>query len=187
MAKSEFTFHNYCKELKKSALLLIVFLVLGIAAGIFYCNTKPTTYSVVSKISIHNAKVDNGAAISPYTQIADILGSKKLAEEKTGNNLADYTVTEVTRGIFEISATGKKPDNLKQTVESVSNNAGIILASAYDDAEDYRIAVLQPIEDAKEDKQTMTSKVITTGIIAFGMLVLAAVVVFVKFDYKVGE
>ena len=187
MAKTKFTFRNYLGELKKSWLLLAVFFVLGGILGGVYSFTRPTMYEAEAKLSIYNSHVDNGSATSPYSQIIELLSSAKLLANVDGSidaaSAPNFSVKESPRGIFEITVTDKDAEVAKDFANKILINSNNVIAAAFDDAYNYRVTI---IEEALEANPTVTTKsrIITAAIIALGMLVLAAVVIFIRFDYN---
>jgi len=187
MPKPKFTFRNYLKALKDAWIVLAVFLVLGAGAGAFVAFRKPVMYISTSKIAVYNSAVDNGAVTSPYTQITEYLASKKLLAEVDDaidiEEIPDYTVEELPRGIFTIAVTAKDPETAKKYAGLIINDSIRILASVLGDTEDYRITTL---EEASDGAPTVTGKtrVAYVAIAALGALIIAAIGVFVKFDYN---
>lgn len=180
MAKTQFTFKNYLKEVKKCRVFVIVFFVLGAIAGGIYAFSRPTEYTASSKLSFYKASVNTGSTTSPYSQVSEILMSKELID---GVNLSKYEVAEKPFGVFEITATSSDSQNAIDTANSVMDGARAAIAIAYEDAENYKITVLSR---ASESEQTMSTKkrILSTAIVAVGAVVLALIAVFVKFDYS---
>ena len=187
MAKTKFTFRNYLKALKEAWLVLVIFLVLGAGAGAFVAFKKPVMYTSATKIAVYNSTIDNGAVTSPYTQIAEYLASKKLlAEVDDAIELADipaYTVVEAPRGIFTITVTANDAETAKKFAGIINNNAMGILSSVLGNTDSYRLTTL---EEASDGVPTVTSKtrIIYLAIASLGALIIAAIGVFIKFDYS---
>ena len=187
MAKTKFTFRNYLKALKDAWVVLAIFFVIGAAAGAFVAFKKPVMYSSTSKIAVFNSTIDNGAVTSPYTQITEYLSSKKLLDEVDDSfeieEIPDYTVEELPRGIFTIKVTAKDADTAKKFAGLIVNDSMRILASVLGNTENYRITTL---EEASDGVPTVTNKtrIIYLAIASLGMLLIAAIGVFIKFDYS---
>ena len=188
MAEKEkkFTFKNYLKELKKSWLLLVIFVLIGAVAGSVYAFRKPTEYISSAKFSVHNSSIDNGSTTSPYSQIGALVQSKDLIVRNSDVKESDFSKVEVmekTFGVFDIVVTSATAEQAKNTMSGILGSIRIIMDEAFDDAGYYQITILQ---NANEATPTFTTgkRILTTAIIAFGMLVLAMIVVFVKFDYS---
>ncbi len=187
MAKTKFTFKNYLKALKDAWIILVIFFVLGAGAGAFVAFKKPVMYVSTSKIAVYNSAVDNGAVTSPYTQIAEYLASKKLLSEVDDaigiEEIPDYTVEELPRGIFTISVTAKDADTAKKFAGLIVNDSMRILAGVLGNTEDYRITTL---EEASDGAPTVTNKTrfLYLAIASLGALIIAAIGVFIKFDYS---
>ena len=186
MAKTKFTFKNYLKALKNAWIVLAAFFIIGAGAGIFVAFKKPVMYKSTSKIAIFNSAIDNGAVTSPYTQITEYLSSKKLlAEVDDSVNLEDipeYTVEELPRGIFTINVTAKDTDTAKKFADLIVKDSMRILTSVLGNTDDYRITTL---EEASDGIATVTTKtrIIYIALASLGALIIAAIGVFVKFDY----
>ena len=185
MANAKFTLKNYFKELKKAWLLLVIFAIIGAGAGAFYSFKKPVLYTANAKVLVNNSKIDNGAAMSPYAQITELLTSQNIVKNATGSDesLSGYQVAESPRGVFTITATASDADQAKKVANTVVESASSIMSIAFDDAEDYRVTIINYAEDAAPTV-TAKTRVISIVIAAAAMLVLAAVVVFIKFDYR---
>jgi capsular polysaccharide biosynthesis protein len=184
MTKPKFTFKNYLGELKKSWLLLAIFLAIGAVLGACYTFSRPTNYTASAKLLINNSYIDNGSTASPYAQIGELLSSKKLLEavDPSLKDIPSYEVKEAPRGVFEITVTDKNADHAKEIANAVSDKADEILAEAFDAASDYRITVIEVAEDATPTT-TNKARILSIAIAALGMLVIGAVIVFIKFDY----
>lgn len=186
MAKTKFTFRNYLKALKKNWILLAIFFVIGAAAGAFISLKKPVMYVSTSKIAIYNSAVDNGAVMSPYTQITEYLSSKKLLAEVDDSveisEIPEYVVEELPRGIFTIKVTASDADTAKKYAELVIHDTTRILTAVLGNIDDYRITTL---EEASDGAPTVTNKtrIIYLAIASLGALLIAAIGVFIKFDY----
>lgn len=185
MSKTKFTLRNYFKELKKAWLLLAIFAIIGAAGGAFYAFKKPVLYTTSAKVLVYNSSVDNGSAASPYAQIGELLMSKNLIEDtnKDLKDIPEYTVVELPRGVFEVKVTDANADHAKEVANAVVNSTSSVISYAFDDADDYRVSVLTEAKDASSTVSTK-SRIISIVIAAAAMIVLAAVVVFIKFDYS---
>ena len=187
MTKTKFTFRNYLKELKKAWLFLTIFFVIGAAAGSAFAFTRKVQYTASAKFSVYNSHVDNGAATSPYSQLIELFSSKKVLAnvDKTVKleEAPSYDVKESPRGIFEVKVTAADAEKAKNFANTVVVNTNNIITEAFDDAYNYRVTIL---EEASEAQPTVTLKTraISIAIAAFGMLIIAAVIVFIRFDYR---
>ena len=182
----KFTFKNYLKEIKKTWLILAIVFGFGAIAGAWFAFRKPTTYKTVAKISIHNPMIDGKTDTSPYTQIGDYLMSEKLIKEngdssKT-NNLSNYVVKELSRGVFTIEAEDTDAQRAMDTANTVAASTNSVLTAVYNDAADYQVTVLGDANGATAST-TMKSRIISIVVIAFGALALGLVVLFIKFDF----
>ena len=185
MTKLKFTFKNYLQELKKSYLLLIILLIIGLAGGAFYAFSRKTQYVSHAKLLVNNSAVDNGSATSPYAQIGELLSSKKLLEtvNTAAKDVPAYEVIEMPRGVFMINVTDNNGEHAKEIANAVLASAGDIISTAFDNASDYRITI---IEEASEPAATvsMKSRLVSIAIAGAAMLIVGAVIVFIKFDYN---
>lgn len=187
MAKTKFTFRNYLKALKDAWIVLAIFFVAGAAIGAFLAYKKPVMYTSSSKIAIYNSAVDNGAVTSPYTQITEYLSSKKLLSEVDDSvvleDIPAYTVEELPRGIFTVKVTANDADTAKKYANLIINDSMRILTSVLGNTDDYRITTL---EEASDGAPTVTNKtrIIYLVVAALGALLVAAIGVFIKFDYN---
>ncbi|MBR3378518.1 hypothetical protein IKG50_04335 [Candidatus Saccharibacteria bacterium] len=184
MLKTKFTLKNYFKELKKAWLLLVIFAILGAAGGAFYAFKKPVKYTTSAIVLVNNSKIDNGAVFSPYAQITELLSSKNLLQEinKDLKEIPEYTVFENPRGVFAVTVTDDDPENAKKVADTIINSTDELAKIAFDNPDDYRITIVKKADDATPTITTKT-RLMTIAIAAGAMLVLAAVIVFIKFDY----
>lgn len=178
MAKPQFTFKNYLKELKKSWLLLAIFFIIGAGGGAYYAFSKPVEYKASAKFSVYNSIVNTGSVTSPYSQIGSLLSSREVVE----GVLSEYEITEKPFGVFEITATDGSSEKAIDTANTVLGNAWPAISAAFDDAENYHVTVLAGATDATATTSTK-QRVVSTAVAAFAGLALALVVVFIKFDY----
>jgi len=178
MAKPQFTFKNYLKEVKKCRIFVAILVILGLAGGAFYSFAKPATYQATSKVSVYNSSVNDGPVTSPYAQISELLMSKELVS----GDLAEYEVTEAPFGVFEIVATSTDSKKAVDTANTVMDNTGHVITIAFEDAGDYRTTVLDRAADATLVTSTK-KRILSTAIITAVAFVFALIVVFVKFDY----
>ena len=186
MTKTKFTFRNYLQALKSAWLVLVVFFILGAGAGAYVAFKKPVMYTSAAKIAVYNSAIDNGAITSPYTQVAEYLASKKILAEVDDTieleEIPDYTVIEAPRGIFVITVTAKDADTAKKFAGIINDDAMRILERVLGDTEDYRITTLA---EATDGVPTVTNKTrfIYLAIASLGGLLIAAIGIFIKFDY----
>ncbi|MBR5419214.1 hypothetical protein IK110_03125 [Candidatus Saccharibacteria bacterium] len=187
MAKTKFTFRNYLQELKKAWIFLAIFFVIGGALGSIYAFTRKVQYTATAKFSVYNSHVDNGAASSPYSQLIELFSSERLLanvdETIKVNDIPSYEVKESPRGIFEVKVTSVDKEKAKNFANAVVVNTSNVIASAFDDSYNYRTTILKEAEEATPTV-TMKTRLISIAVAAFGMLVIAAVVVFIRFDYR---
>lgn len=185
-SKEKFTFKNYVKTVKKSWLFVVIFFVIGIAAGAWYAFRKPTEYSATAKFSVYNSVAENGAATSPYAQIAELVSSKSLLKEANvsvdTSKIGGYLVKESNRGVFLVTSTEKDEETAKNTVNAVVYAVSDVLAYTYDDSDDYKVTILEEATSAAPTASTK-SRIISVAIAAFGMLALALIILFIRFDY----
>jgi capsular polysaccharide biosynthesis protein len=185
MSKPKFTFGNYFKELKKSWILLAVFTIIGAAAGAYYAFTKPTQYTANSKFIISNSLIDNGTAISPYSQVGDAISSRKILSTivNDAKDFPDYSIVEDPRGVFNITVTDNDSENAKKVANTIVNSAKDVIEAIYDNANYYKVTVA---EEAEEANPTVTAKtrIISIVVAAVAMFAIAAIIVFIKFDYN---
>ncbi len=185
MTKTKFTLKNYFKELKKAWLLLIIFAILGAAGGAFYAFKKPVEYTASAKVLVYNSSIDNGSTVSPYSQIGELLLSDELMKNinKDKSGISGYTVVEIPRGVFTVTATNSDEERAKEVANTVIESTDDAIHYAFDDADDYRVMVIQ---EANQASPTVSNKsrIISIAIAATAMLIIGAVVVFIKFDYS---
>lgn len=185
MTKTKFTFKNYLKELKKSWLLLVIFVILGAAGGAFYAFRKPVQYTATAKVLVNNASVDNAGMASPYSSISELLLSKDLIKETNPDlgDIPEYEVIEAPRGVFQVTVTDTDSEHAKEVANAVINSTQYVIDYAFDNAADYRVTTINEAENTSATVSTK-SRIISIVIAAAAMFVLAAVVVFIKFDYS---
>ena len=179
MAKPQFTFKNYLKELKKAWLLLAIFFLAGAIGGGIYAFTRPVIYGAVSKVTVYNKDVNTGPASSPYAQISDILMSDELVKTE---EMADYNVIEKPFGVFEIVTRSTDEQKAIDTANTVAEKTTDAIAKAFTNASDYEVTILKKAEKSIPGI-SLQNRLISTTISAFGVLALALIIVFIKFDY----
>lgn len=187
MAKTQFTLKNYFKELKKCSIFVIILVIIGAAAGTWFAFRKPTQYTAVSTISVYNNTIENGTPISPYKQIAALISSKKLIMEADDTlkdeDFSQYEVKETNTGVFQIEATADTEQKAIDVTKNVMNNVSGVIENTYDDSENYRVKILDEATTATPTV-TIKSRIISIAVAIAGALILAMIVVFVKFDYQ---
>ncbi len=179
MAKPQFTFKNYLKELKKAWLLLAIFFLAGAIGGGIYAFTRPNTYHATAIVTVYNKNTNTGPATSPYAQISDLLMSTELVKTE---DMADYTVTEKPFGVFTIATRSTDEKKAIDTANTVADKTNDVIAKAFSDSENYEVTLTQKAEKTTQGV-TITNRIISTAISAFGVLALALIIVFIKFDY----
>ena len=182
---NKFTFKNYLRYLKKYWLLIVIFAIIGAVGSFFYISNNKVTYSASLKVMIYNAEADQGATASPYLQFKEILTSNILIEERIGikDVVSHLEVKETNRGVFTITNTEDNPDTAVETIKKISENIRSLVDGVYSDADKYEITVLQL--DQQATPSTSMKKNLLMGIIAtFAMVALAAVIIFIKFDFS---
>ena len=182
---NRFTFKNYLRYLKKYWLLIVIFAIIGAVGSFFYISNSKVTYSANLKVMIYNAEADQGATASPYLQFKEILTSNILIEERIGikDVVSHLEVKETNRGVFTITNTEDNPDTAVETIKKISENIRSLVDGVYSDADKYEITVLQL--DQQATPSTSMKKNLLMGIIAtFAMVALAAVIIFIKFDFS---
>jgi capsular polysaccharide biosynthesis protein len=184
--KTKFTFRNYIKELKKSWFVLVLFLIIGGLVGTWHAFKTPTQFEATSKIFVHNSMVDNGTATSPYAQIGELLLSESIIastdENLNESDLSEYTIVEKPYGVFTITATSTDYDKAIKTANTIVEKASNAIASVYDDAKDYHVTILKRATNA-DSSTTTRRRAVSAAIIALGAVVLAMIIIFIKFDY----
>ncbi|MCR4752899.1 MAG: hypothetical protein K5837_00555 [Candidatus Saccharibacteria bacterium] len=184
-SENKFTFKNYLKYLRKYWVLIVVFAVIGLIGSYIYISNSKVTYSANLKVMVYNAEVDQGAAVSPYVQFKEILTSDILIEERIGlKDIASHIeVKESNRGVFTITNTESDADTAVENIKKISENIRSLVDGVYSDADKYEITILQI--DQQAAASTNLKKDIFMGIVAtFAMVALAAVIIFIKFDFS---
>jgi uncharacterized protein involved in exopolysaccharide biosynthesis len=184
-SENKFTFKNYLKYLRKYWVLIVVFAVIGLIGSYIYISNSKVTYSANLKVMVYNAEVDQGAAVSPYVQFKEILTSDILIEERIGlKDIASHIeVKESNRGVFTITDTESDADTAVENIKKISENIRSLVDGVYSDADKYEITILQI--DQQAAASTNLKKDIFMGIVAtFAMVALAAVIIFIKFDFS---
>jgi uncharacterized protein involved in exopolysaccharide biosynthesis len=184
-SENKFTFKNYLKYLRKYWVLIVVFAVIGLIGSYIYISNSKVTYSANLKVMVYNAEVDQGAAVSPYVQFKEILTSDILIEERIGlKDIASHIeVKESNRGVFTITDTESDAGTAVENIKKISENIRSLVDGVYSDADKYEITILQI--DQQAAASTSLKKDIYMGIIAtFAMVALAAVIIFIKFDFS---
>ena len=182
---NKFTFKNYLRYLKKYWLLIVIFAIIGAVGSFFYISNSKVTYSASLKVMIYNAEADQGATASPYLQFKEILTSNVLIEERIGikDAASHLEVKETNRGVFTITNTEDNPDTTVETIKKIGDNIRSLIDGVYSDADKYEITVLQL--DQQATPSTSMKKNLLMGTIAtFAMIILAAVIIFIKFDFS---
>lgn len=191
MDKPKFTFKNYIKELKKSWVLLLVFLILGTGGGLFFAlKNKDASESIGStmQIAFYNPKFSTNASISPYGPIADIIASKilltKVDTSIKEEDVPDYKVVENNPGVFTFTINAKSEENLNVFAKAIVKDAPAMINEARGDGSDFKVTVLKDVDGNQTTKTSGTKKrIITVLVAALGSLALAMLIVFVRFDY----
>lgn len=184
-SENKFTFKNYLKYLRKYWVLIVVFAVIGLIGSYIYISNSKVTYSANLKVMVYNAEVDQGAAVSPYVQFKEILTSDILIEERVGlKDIASHIeVKESNRGVFIITDTESDAGTAVENIKKISENIRSLVDGVYSDADKYEITILQI--DQQAAASTNLKKDIFMGIVAtFAMVALAAVIIFIKFDFS---
>lgn len=184
-SENKFTFKNYLKYLRKYWVLIVVFAVIGLIGSYIYISNSKVTYSANLKVMVYNAEVDQGAAVSPYVQFKEILTSDILIEERIGlKDIASHIeVKESNRGVFTITDTESDAGTAVENIKKISENIRSLVDGVYSDADKYEITILQI--DQQAAASTNLKKDIFMGIVAtFAMVALAAVIIFIKFDFS---
>ena len=184
-SENKFTFKNYLKYLRKYWVLIVVFAVIGLIGSYIYISNSKVTYSANLKVMVYNAEVDQGAAVSPYVQFKEILTSDILIEERIGlKDIASHIeVKESNRGVFTITDTESDAGTAVENIKKISENIRSLVDGVYSDADKYEITILQI--DQQATASTNLKKDIFMGIVAtFAMVALAAVIIFIKFDFS---
>ena len=184
-SENKFTFKNYLKYLRKYWVLIVVFAVIGLIGSYIYISNSKVTYSANLKVMVYNAEVDQGAAVSPYVQFKEILTSDILIEERVGlKDIANHIeVKESNRGVFTITDTESDAGTAVENIKKISENIRSLVDGVYSDADKYEITILQI--DQQATASTNLKKDIFMGIVAtFAMVALAAVIIFIKFDFS---
>ena len=184
-SENKFTFKNYLKYLRKYWVLIVVFAVIGLIGSYIYISNSKVTYSANLKVMVYNAEVDQGAAVSPYVQFKEILTSDILIEERVGlKDIASHIeVKESNRGGFTITDTESEAGTAVENIKKISENIRSLVDGVYSDADKYEITILQI--DQQAAASTNLKKDIFMGIVAtFAMVALAAVIIFIKFDFS---
>ncbi len=184
-SENKFTFKNYLKYLRKYWVLIVVFAVIGLIGSYIYISNSKVTYSANLKVMVYNAEVDQGAAVSPYVQFKEILTSDILIEERVGlKDIASHIeVKESNRGVFTITDTESDAGTAVENIKKISENIRSLVDGVYSDADKYEITILQI--DQQAAASTNLKKDIFMGIVAtVAMVALAAVIIFIKFDFS---
>ena len=184
-SENKFTFKNYLKYLRKYWVLIVVFAAIGLIGSYIYISNLKVTYSANLKVMVYNAEVDQGAAVSPYVQFKEILTSDILIEERVGlKDIASHIeVKESNRGVFTITDTESDAGTAVENIKKISENIRSLVDGVYSDADKYEITILQI--DQQAAASTNLKKDIFMGIVAtFAMVALAAVIIFIKFDFS---
>ena len=184
--ETKFTFKNYLKELKRSWLILVIFVLIGAVAGSVYAFRKPTEYVSNAKFSVHNSSIENGTTTSPYSQIGALVQSKELIIRNSDIKESDFSGVEVTEkpfGVFDVVVTSPTAEQAKNTANTILGSVRKIMDEAFDDSGYYQIAILQNASEATPTV-TIKNRVTSIAVVMLGMLAVAMIVVFVKFDYS---
>lgn len=184
-SENKFTFKNYLKYLRKYWIIIAVFAAIGLIGSYIYISNLKVTYSANLKVMVYNAEVDQGAAVSPYVQFKEILTSDILIEERVGlKDIASHIeVKESNRGVFTITDTESDAGTAVENIKKISENIRSLVDGVYSDADKYEITILQI--DQQATASTNLKKEIFMGIVAtFAMVALAAVIIFIKFDFS---
>ena len=97
-------------------------------------------------------------------------------------DMADYTVTEKPFGVFAIATRSTDEKKAIDTANTVAGKTDEVIEKAFSDSENYEVTLTQKAEKTTQGV-TSTNRIISTAISAFGVLALALIIVFIKFDY----
>ena len=185
----EFTFQNFIKFWLASWKLTSVFLVLGLLASVAYVIYQGNSYTSSTTISVHNPAFNLGnAAASPYSPLVAIFSSEEAANLLEQNsNLSDVApesinVTESQRSIFDVIVTDTDADKAKSVADAIASHAELIIETVYSDGADYEVTVLNRPTDAAP-AVTTKQRTLTIAIGCLGGVALAAIFLFIRFDY----
>ena len=90
---------------------------------------------------------------------------------------------ESNRGVFTITDTESDAGTAVENIKKISENIRSLVDGVYSDADKYEITILQI--DQQATASTNLKKDIFMGIVAtFAMVALAAVIIFIKFDFS---
>lgn len=181
-----FTVKDYFKYLKVHWVLILIFALIGVIGSFTYTNTKKITYSAEAKIIIHNAEVNQGGAVSPYTQFKEVFVSDRILEEKIGikNASSRLEVKEPTRGVFVITDTESTADVAVENVKKISDNIGTLIREVYSNHEQYEVSILS-IDNEATPSTSKKKNILMCVIATLGVIFLAAIILFIKFDFTV--
>jgi len=182
---NRFTFKNYIKYLKKYWVLVVIFAIIGIIGSLLFVSNNKVTYSANIKIMIYNAEADQGSAVSPYLQFKEILTSNILMEDKVGIEDASgrLEVKESNRGVFTITDTESNPEKAVDNIKKIGDNIQALINGTYSDAYKYEITVLQLDQQATPSTSTKKN-ILMCAMATFSMIILAAIIIFIKFDFS---
>ena len=183
-----FTFKDYFRFLKTHLLLIVIFALIGAIGSIIYANAQGITYSATAKVIIHNAETDQGSAFSPYAQFKEVFMSDKILEEKVGISDASthIDVRELTRGVFVITDTELNAEEAIDNVKKISDNIEPIIREVYSDYEKYEISILS-FDDEATPSTSIKKNILMCVVATIAMAILAAIILFIKFDFTVEE
>lgn len=181
-----FTIKDYFKYLKVHWLLIVIFALIGLIGSFAYTSTKKITYSAEAKIIIHNAEVDQGGAVSPYTQFKEVFVSDRILEEKIGieNASSRLEIKEPTRGVFVITDTESAANEAVDNVKKISDNIDTLIQEVYSDHEQYEVSILS-IDNEATPSTSKKKNILMCAIATLGTIFLAAIILFIKFDFTV--
>lgn len=181
-----FTIKDYFKYLKVYYLFIVIFALIGVIGSLIYISINKATYSATAKIIVYNAEIDQGSPASPYMQFRDIFMSDIILEEKIGISDASthLDVKELTRGVFVITDTESSADEAVNNIKKISDNIGVLIQEVYSNHEAYEVSILS-LDDQATPSTSVKKNIFTCIAATLGMVFLAAIILFIKFDFAV--
>jgi len=186
-ADYKFTIKDFCKYVLKNCVLLVIFLAIGGGAAVYSYKHQSTDYSSSATIMVYDNSYEYSGSISPYVQIAAILGSEEAYEDAgvsiEDGDLASLAIEEKKTGVFDLLSSNPDEEKAKKSIELVTANAEKVIAKAYDNEKQYQVKVLS---EASEPTvvSSKKDKILSAAIIVAASLVVAIAIDFILFNKK---
>ena len=186
-AEYKFAIKDFCKYVLKNWVLLIIFLAIGGVAAVYSYKHQSTNYSSSATIMVYDNSYEYSGSISPYVQIATILGSEEAYKDAgvsiEDGDLAGLEIEEKKTGVFDLLSSNPDEKKAKKSIEIATSNAEKVIAKAYDNEKQYRVKVLSEVSEPTV-VSSKKDKILSAAIIVAASLIVAIAIDFMLFNKK---